>query len=368
MKSLDGQLPQIRLDATSSGTPERFTFQINNELQLLHDLEITGNGTQEFVINGRIRDYYEPLQASVTSPHSVRKLGSSSVRLTGNNTFAGNLIVEQGRVTIDGPTAAIDGAEGVDIRSGGNFDLQSGLVAVDWIKNYEGGSFNFNGGTLKVIDFAGDLVNNGGVYSPGASPARSTVSGNLVQQTGVFQIELGGFGPGLADTVLVGGMAAIGSTLDVDLLNNFTPGRGQTYQFLAAAGGILGTFANTLLPTLPSGLTWNIVYNDNITALVVGGAGGIGAHLPGDYNLDGTVNTADYTVWRNAMLSGDLAADGNSDGSVTSLDYRIWKAAYGLYYGGGYGGFVALAVPEPATASLALFATFAILLPRRRAA
>lgn len=354
VKSLTGQLPQIRLDATSSGTAANFGFQINNEIQLLHDLEITGNGTQDFVINGRIRDYYEPQQPLVTVPHSVRKLGSSSVTLKGNNTFAGTFTVEQGSVTVSGASAAINGAEGIDIHNGGNVTLQSGTIAVGWIKNAAGGSFNFNGGLLKVINVEGDLVNNGGVYSPGASPAHSTVTGNLVQNTGTFVIELGGFGAGLADTVEVGGTATIGSTLDIDLLNGFVPGRGQTYKFLTAAGGISGTFASNLLPALPGGLTWNLVYNSKITALVIGGAGGLGGHLPGDYNLDGAVDIADYTVWRNALPGGNLVADGNADGAVTAADYNIWKAAYGLSFNGGSGGFAVQTVPEPAAIFLML--------------
>ena len=39
--------------------------------------------------------------------------------------------------------------------------------------------------------------------------------------------------------------------------------------------------------------------------------------LPGDYNVDGTVDAADFTVWRDSFgASGrrQLAADGDGDG------------------------------------------------------
>jgi hypothetical protein len=50
--------------------------------------------------------------------------------------------------------------------------------------------------------------------------------------------------------------------------------------------------------------------------------------LAGDYNGDGSVNAADYTVWRNTQGSADdLRADGNGDGSVDQADYDLWKAA-----------------------------------------
>ncbi|WP_425400141.1 PQQ-dependent sugar dehydrogenase [Aeoliella sp.] len=46
-----------------------------------------------------------------------------------------------------------------------------------------------------------------------------------------------------------------------------------------------------------------------------------------DFNGDGVVNLADYTVWRNTLGATGIgqAADGNGDGIVDETDYRIWK-------------------------------------------
>ena len=53
--------------------------------------------------------------------------------------------------------------------------------------------------------------------------------------------------------------------------------------------------------------------------------------VAGDYNGDGSVNAADYTVWRNTQGSADdLRADGNGDGSVDQADYDLWKAAMSI--------------------------------------
>ena len=52
----------------------------------------------------------------------------------------------------------------------------------------------------------------------------------------------------------------------------------------------------------------------------------------GDYNLDGTVDLADYTVWRNNLgASGApfITGDGNGDGLVDAADYLFWKANFG---------------------------------------
>ena len=52
--------------------------------------------------------------------------------------------------------------------------------------------------------------------------------------------------------------------------------------------------------------------------------------LPGDYNNDGLVNGADYTLCDSLGQNGTgLAADGNGDGSVEAGDFDIWRAHFG---------------------------------------
>jgi hypothetical protein len=61
--------------------------------------------------------------------------------------------------------------------------------------------------------------------------------------------------------------------------------------------------------------------------------------LAGDYNGDGIVNAADYSVWRNnlgAMIS--LPNEIASFGAVTQEDYDVWKAHYGDTAAAGAGG------------------------------
>jgi hypothetical protein len=64
--------------------------------------------------------------------------------------------------------------------------------------------------------------------------------------------------------------------------------------------------------------------------------------LPGDFNTDGVVNAADYTVWRdNEGSTSSLAADASGNGRVDQADYNIWAANYGATLQ------MAVAVPEP---------------------
>ncbi|QDU87970.1 Beta-glucanase precursor [Pirellulimonas nuda] len=70
----------------------------------------------------------------------------------------------------------------------------------------------------------------------------------------------------------------------------------------------------------------------------------------GDYNGDGAVDAADYTVWRDALgQTGDnLAADGDRSGAVDSLDLNVWRQHFA-----GAGGVSGQAVPSPNSGALA---------------
>ena len=87
--------------------------------------------------------------------------------------------------------------------------------------------------------------------------------------------------------------------------------------------------------------------------------------LPGDYSGNGTVDAADYTVWRDGgPLQNEV--DGITPGSVTQEDYDAWKARFGNNSGAASGGSATAAVPEPACWSLAVIALFGSLGIRRR--
>jgi hypothetical protein len=92
--------------------------------------------------------------------------------------------------------------------------------------------------------------------------------------------------------------------------------------------------------------------------------------IPGDYNNDGIVNAADYTVWRDmaGQTGANLAADGTGpggtpDGVVDDLDYQFWVAHFGSTSAGSGAG-AAAAVPEPM--SMLLMAIVGVVLPAAR--
>jgi hypothetical protein len=45
--------------------------------------------------------------------------------------------------------------------------------------------------------------------------------------------------------------------------------------------------------------------------------------LPGDYNADGAVNAADFTVWRDALGGSEVLPNEVTPGTVTQADYGV---------------------------------------------
>jgi hypothetical protein len=88
-----------------------------------------------------------------------------------------------------------------------------------------------------------------------------------------------------------------------------------------------------------------VAYFDNLT---------VQDGVRGDYNNDGLVNAADYTVWRDSLnqTGFGLAADGDSDGVIGAADYQVWKTAYGSTNAMS----PAIAIPEPAAVGMLMTA------------
>src|SRR5262249_52036327 len=60
---------------------------------------------------------------------------------------------------------------------------------------------------------------------------------------------------------------------------------------------------------------------------------GASISVRGDYNRNGIVDAADYTLWRDQSGATGLVAysgaDGNGDGKVDSADYQVWRNNFG---------------------------------------
>ena len=255
---------------------------------------------------------------------------------------AATVSVGTGAYVTVGNTIEVFDAGIIDVSTGGSVIVGEGDPEAEpgTLHVYTGGSLLGSGSVQ------GNVINQGTV-APGNSPGILTVDGNYSQSSGAaLVIEVAGTTPGDEFDVLnITGDAslAVGSTLLVQFIDDFVPQSGDTFEFLAVGGELSGAFSTVTLPSLGAGLTWNV------SQLYANGA--LSVTLVGDYNNSGTVDAADYTVWRDTLGSTtNLAANGNGNTVIDAGDYAVWKQNFGRTSGLGS----AAGVPEPESIALVL--------------
>jgi hypothetical protein len=97
----------------------------------------------------------------------------------------------------------------------------------------------------------------------------------------------------------------------------------------------------------------------NIVRLFVGDA----PTHDGDYNDDGEVDAADFTVWRDNLGSSASLPNDPTPGDVDLDDYITWKTNFGMTTGSG--SLSSSAVPEPASLLLLGLSAFGALVLTR---
>ncbi|MEO2049431.1 MAG: sulfatase-like hydrolase/transferase [Pirellulales bacterium] len=110
-QSLDGNLPVLDLVAVDS-TPGVFTFNVSLDIELYDDLTIQGDGNQDFVFSGQLREYQ--------TNRNITKTGASTVSLLGGLDISGQFTVDEGTVRI-GSTPI----------NSGSLDLNAGRLHLD---------------------------------------------------------------------------------------------------------------------------------------------------------------------------------------------------------------------------------------------
>lgn len=107
----------------------------------------------------------------------------------------------------------------------------------------------------------------------------------------------------------------------------------------------LGLKTGTITVTSPSPMVQNGTVNIPISYLVA---------LAGDYDQNGTVDVADYILWRDTLgqdVNAFTGADGSGNGVIDPADYGIWTANFGHSAGSSLGAGL---VPEPTATVLLL--------------
>jgi len=288
------------------------------------------------------------------SPNSYALAGHGPVNLAaGTDLTAPSINVDEGShklqlgvglladaaVTVSGGDLSFDGP--VDLM-GKTLSL-SGSVILNHsvVDSVGGGSVTLLSGDVSGVGtISGDVDNQSATVSPGNSPGELTIDGHYNQGSGgTLAIEIGGTQAGVNHDVLnVLGDASLAGTLHVTLLDGFTPSGGDAFKVLTASGEL--TDAGLTLGGSDAGLfSMNIDTANDWIMLTTAGAG-----LAGDYNGNGTVDAADYTIFRDNLGGDSAVLGGNGSGAATVVvaDYDLWKQNFGPSGTGS-----TAAVPEP---------------------
>src|SRR5262245_23229143 len=283
---------------------------------------------------------------------------TGTLNVVGSGTFNanGSLTLNRGTVIVDGGTLNANGPLSND---GGAVSLVTGVLNAGTIGLVNSGTFNFSGGTLHVDNFKGDVVNQAGRLAPGHSAGLTTISGNYTQQmNGVLVIEIGGLTAGSQfDMLDVNGAAILNGTLQVSLINGFTPQAGYSFDILDW-DSLAGTFSAIQLQSPGANLMWNssLLYTSGVLRVAIAG----------HYNFNGVVDAGDYGVCRKTLVhtARPLAADGNNNGQIDLGDFTVWRSHFGQF--GGSRNSTSASVPEPGSGLLLLLGAVLATLRRRK--
>ncbi|WP_231943887.1 retropepsin-like aspartic protease [Aeoliella mucimassa] len=224
----------------------------------------------------------------------------------------------------------VDAGGTLTIEAGGKLDAQ--------FINIEQGTLRGSGEIFVGTGPINSPVRNiDGRVEAGDGIGRLTIDGdfsNLAEGTVAFELA----GTNVAteyDQLDVTRYAFLAGVLEVTLDAGFEPEMGDSFTLITADEAVSGRFEQSILPL---GYEWSIEYNPNNVVLSVTGFIEL---LQGDFNSDGTVDLADYTVWRDNL------------GSIyTTADYQLWKSNFGKSLS--QPASAVNAVPEPTSGVLSM--------------
>jgi hypothetical protein len=400
LRAASGGTLVVRSDVTQNNSTGRIIAEDGGTVKLGLSSRVT-NGTLQSQGSGiiragdgaKIRDVVNEATIHVQVDQSSRTLQVEGASLTNDGSILVNPTAAAAAHSIQfvgDPQMSLSGTGTVDL-NGVNTTLNIGGTvtltneaghAIEGVGIIQGNLINegsvlgdTSGSPMRVtghLSGTGDLKNVriSGTHAPGNSgPATANVSGLYeITAGGKFEMEVGGttFGSDY-DYVDVLGSAQLAGTLEVTLINGYTPAPNTGIPVVLTTGGRNGMFTNELLPDLYGGLYYELEYSSNQVALVVEG-------ILGDYNKNGEVDAADYTLWRDTLGSTtDMRANGDNTGAsmnvIDEADFQLWRANFGMLApGAGAGSAEAspsqAAVPEPTSLVLSFMAVALLFLTR----
>ena len=309
-----------------------------------------------------------PRTITVDDPVTVKSLtinssvtynvsGTNVLTLDADDDMPAIIVTSQGGATKHEIKVDLALADSATITAGDNtvLDINDSIALGSNNLNIEQAAGGFSNGIVNVnneVTGTGTLTSTATLGTGNAT----AIGGDLVS-SGTLDIDITA---NSTDMFIVGGDATLSGTLDIDLADGMsTPSSVTVLRANSITNGGLSLGG-------PDGGLFTIdtaaLANGQLT--LVSGAGP-GPGVAGDYNGDGTVNAADYTVWRDGAsqsVSPGTGADGSGNGLVGPEDYEIWKTNFGTS-GGGAG---SAAVPEPTVGIMIVLGVLGLVGVRRR--
>ena len=248
----------------------------------------------------------------------------------------------------------------VPVSLGSTTNVDGGSSSVDFNNqiNTNGNALNLTG----VVNLNHSVTGGGAVSGSGTlGTASNTSLGGDLTSTGTLAIEIRGTGEGSGSVPTdfsrfdVSGAANLGGAVDISLVD-FTPTAGTNFTILTTTNGINFVGGSTGIGDL------NLTGDSTDFSLALGNGGNdlvlsylASGGVEGDFNGNGTVDAADYTLWRDSLGTNNPLQNDPVGGQVSEAQYLIWKNNFGSSLPGN-GGSSSAAVPEPATLTLFLLA------------
>ncbi len=263
-------------------------------------------------------------------------LAGTSISFTGSTATlggGGTRALALAGVSFAGPGAInpLGGPAGGDYDGGLKYDINGNLVP-------SGGSSGGSGPIVippGVVDggtgvFNGDVNNSGtlspGLATPGAPPDVLVASGNFTQApTGNLVIQLAS--PTSFDRLVVTGTATLDGNVQLDTVNGYDP-LGQSFTFLTATGGVLGTFdtaSGTAVTTNRAAIAAMLTYAPNSVTVAFTQLPFTGFAQSSNQNAvaEAAQTSSDFTHALNAIpLAGQFPGSLNA---ISPQAYQVWS-------------------------------------------
>ncbi|WP_425396483.1 LamG-like jellyroll fold domain-containing protein [Aeoliella sp.] len=250
---------------------------------------------------------------------------------------------------------AVTGPGGVDLAVAGVHGDLAAVPVLTATVNIDTGNISLKNDAIAPIEFNSYQLMSNDVATLDPSgwqsladrvPALDPVDGNDVGTVS---------GDGLGETWAEGGASSAQVLSEQFLLGSTTLAGGNSLSLGAAYNDLVGGEISLSYYDVVSG---SVV--QGVVEYVTGG-------LLGDFNNDGVVGLADYTLWRNNLGAADeTAINGNGDGGgITASDYQVWKDNFGQS-AGSLSTVASLSVPEPGACCLLGLGIAAVVARRRR--